>query len=364
MAISATKWLTTCLHYNEHWETLLSKAVKPFTDVVLQTGVAECFYFERSMERGPHLRLHFKSTEYLLENILKPNLLEHFQQYFEAKPSFLVEPKYPASFPEKLKWHPNNSIHFDDGQPEHKLGVKPLEMSILAAQYQASSCMVLNTLKDKNADWSQAEKINTALKLHLSMLYAFGITLKEAAGFTAWALDNWEAGYLPKDKHNYVTINSESLRRTYHSNFELQRKDMHPYLSAIWELLKNYQKVGDQGFIDWIHANSSTNLELSLALDAEKVRPLPTPVAPQEPIWTYYADFIQKTNNRLGINGVNEGYLFFALAQSLKLLKQGNRSFIEVDSASGKFKSLPILHRTDLSDTRGGLDHGFGGFGG
>lgn len=331
MAISATKWLTTCLHYNEHWETLLSKAVKPFTDVVLQTGVAECFYFERSMERGPHLRLHFKSTEYLLENILKPNLLEHFQQYFEAKPSYLVEPKYPASFPDKLKWHPNNSIHFDDGQPEHKLGVKKLEMSILATQYQASSRMVLNTLKGKNADWSQAEKINAALKLHLSMFYAFGITLQEAASFTAWALDNWEAGYLPKDKHSHSSLNSDSLRSIYHSNFELQRKDMQPYLSAIWELLKNYQKVGNQGFIDWIHTNSSTNLELSLALDAGKVQPLLTPIASMEPIWSFYADFIQKTNNRFGISRKNEGYLYYALAQTVRLLKQRKLPFPSVE---------------------------------
>jgi hypothetical protein len=43
---ATTKWLTVCLHYNEPWEDFLSIAVKPYIDVVMQTGVAERFYFQ------------------------------------------------------------------------------------------------------------------------------------------------------------------------------------------------------------------------------------------------------------------------------------------------------------------------------
>ncbi|MCF8243650.1 MAG: hypothetical protein K9J37_04550 [Saprospiraceae bacterium] len=336
MAISATKWLTTCLHYNEHWETLLTKAVKPYTDVVLQTGVAECFFFERSMERGPHLRLWFKSTEFLLENMLKPNLTEHFQQYFEAMPSFLMELKYPASFPDKLKWQPNNSVQFPAIQEEFYPRIGQHHKIILEQQNQASSCMVLNSLKDRNGNWSDAEKISTAIKLHLGMIYAFGLTLREASDFTAWAYENWATGYLPKHLNGKLATEKAALQDSFQSNFKHQSKDVQAYHAAIWELLKNYRKAGDPAFVDWIHANTSTHVELSLAIDAGKLQPLPSNLPPSEPIWSFYADFIQKTNNRLGINGVNEGNLFFALAQSLKHIKHGNLSFSATESAKIK----------------------------
>lgn len=336
MAISATKWLTTCLHYNEHWEALLTKAVKPYTDVVLQTGVAECFFFERSMERGPHLRLWFKSTEFLLEQMMKPNLLEHFQQYFEAVPSFLLEPKYTASFPEKLKWLPNNSVQFPATQPEIKPGIGKFGTSILEQQYQASSSIVLHSLKDRNGNWTDSGKINTAFKLHLGMIYAFGLTLREASDFTAWAYENWETGYLPKHLNGKLANEKAVLQATFRANFHHQSKDVHAYHSAIWELLKNYRKAGDPAFVDWIHANTDTHVELSLAIDAGKLQPLPSKLPTSEPIWSFYADFIQKTNNRLGITGVNEGDLFFALAQSLKLMKQGSRALSATEFAKIK----------------------------
>lgn len=327
MAISATKWLTTCLHYNEHWEALLTKAVKPYADVVLQTGVAESFFFERSTHRGPHLRLWFKSTEFLLENMLKPNLLEHFQQYFEAKPSDLVVPKYPSNFPEELRWRPNNSVYFEEIRPVFAEGINEVSQTILEQQYGASTEMVLNILQKNGGGWSGTEKLSTAIKLHLGMFYSFGMSLKEAANFAAWVYENW----IEEKNADLLNEQVEDLRRYFQSNFSLQRKDLLSYVSALWELLKNYRSMGDDTYVDWIHANSDIHLEISLASDAGKLNSLkPNPRA--VPLsWIYYADFIEKTNNRLGLSGRNEGYLYFAIAQSLRQLNQNNLSFSTTD---------------------------------
>lgn len=327
MAISATSWLTTCLHYNEHWEALLTKAVKPYADVVLQTGVAESFFFERSTHRGPHLRLWFKSTEFLLENMLKPNLLEHFQQYFEAKPSDLAVPKYPSNFPEHLRWRPNNSVHFEEIRPGIAEGINEPSQSILEQQYQASSEMVLNILQKNGGNWSGTEKLSTAIKLHLGMFYACGLSLKEAANFAAWAYEY----RLEEMKADLLNEQVEDLKKYFQSNFSLQRKDLLSYVSALWELLKNYRSIGDATYIDWIHANSSANLEISLALDAGKLDSLKTGLRSIPSAWVYYADFIQKTNNRLGLSGKQEGYLYFSLAQCLRQLCQNSLSFSAKD---------------------------------
>ena len=88
-------------------EEFLVKAVKPYTDVVLQTGVAESFYFLRSWEKGPNIRLWFKGNPFILAKMLRPNLDEHFLQYFESRPSVIRNPVYPANYPEGFKWYPN-----------------------------------------------------------------------------------------------------------------------------------------------------------------------------------------------------------------------------------------------------------------
>jgi hypothetical protein len=81
MATRATAtWLTASLYYNGPWEYFLAKAIKPYVDVVLQTGVAERFFFERRWQESPHACLYFKGNADVLHHILKPNLQEHFQQ--------------------------------------------------------------------------------------------------------------------------------------------------------------------------------------------------------------------------------------------------------------------------------------------
>ncbi|MBI1223685.1 MAG: hypothetical protein GC192_00490 [Bacteroidetes bacterium] len=333
MAIGPTKWLTVCLHYNEPWEELLTKAVRPYVEVVLQTGVAERFFFERSWDRGPHIRLWFKSTEDLLENMLMPNLLEYFQQYFEAKPSFLVLPTHAEVLPDKHKWHPNNSVQFESFQNEYEWQLGWQERALMEAQFQASSFLVLNNLKERRENWSQTEKISCAIKLHLGMLYAFGMSQKEAWLFSDWAYKNWVAEQHPNTTVLNHFTESEAIYKEFQSIFDLQSKDILPYHSAIWELLKNYRKIGEKSFVDWIHVNTNANLELCLALDTHQLQRRITPVEPSESIWTFYTDLIHKTNNRLGINRKNEGYLYFLLAQSFRYLQQGYMAFSSAESA-------------------------------
>lgn len=316
MAIATTKWLRVCLHYNEPWEEFLTKAVKPYVEVVLKTGVAERFFFERSWDRGPHIRLWFKSTEFLLENMLKPNIQEHFQQYFESKPSYFIESDYPKDYPWQHKWRPNNSMHFESCHPEQVRQGGLLELSIVEKQFQASSLTVLGLMKDHFGNWTQNQKISTAIRLHLSMLYAFSMNLEEGADFMDWLYQQWLADYRGP---GYETIEASFL-----ATYDHHKRDILPYQTALWELLKNYRKVENVALVKWIHANTSANLELSLALDDGRLKPLKTTTNPQRAAWPFVAEFLKKTNNRLGIFNKTEGYLLFAMAQNLRQMELGS----------------------------------------
>jgi len=109
-SIPTSKWLATHIHYNEPWEEFLVNAVLPYTKTVMQTGIAECFYYERSWKRGPHIRLYIKGNETVVNTLLQPNMVEHFEYHFNQSPSLLTPPSYPDNFPDKYKWLPNNSL--------------------------------------------------------------------------------------------------------------------------------------------------------------------------------------------------------------------------------------------------------------
>jgi hypothetical protein len=328
---STSKWLTVCLYYNEPWEEFLVKAVKPYVDVVTRTGVADRFYFQRSWERGPNIRLWFKSNSFVLESMLKPNLNEHFQQYFESRPSLMVEPDYPGNFPNNLKWHPNNSIRLFDVKPELERYGGKLEWSICAKQFEASSFIVLQTIKEKATRWTYNEMLGTAIKLHLSMTYAAGMNQAEAASFFQVLFNAWKYKNLRKEdtsqQDSLSSLPADGIIRSFQKLFDLQKKDVVPYHSALWELFKNFHHSEDKAFVNWFHVNANVSLELSLSLENGKLQTgsgyfpkgfLET--ERQESLWNFYAEFVLKTNNRLGIHQKHEGYLLYTMAQSLAMI--------------------------------------------
>lgn len=322
---TTSKWLLVCLHYNEPWEDFLVKAVKPYVDVVMQTGVAETYFFLRSWERGPHIRIWFKGNAYILSDMLKPNLKEHFKQYYESRPSLLVEPRYPTDFPKNFQWYPNNSVQYFEYDPEMDRQGGQLELSLLEKQFQASSELVLGILNRKIGRWTYNEMIGSAIKLHLSLLYSVGMSLNDAATFfrlrsAAWIEKNVEA-------HQQGPATNNNVLRSFQKIFGLQRKDLIPYHSALWELFKNYRASAGEDLVDWFHLNTKLSLEMDLALESGKLLPRPNQFdnhkfsnKMEEYRWNYCEEFISLTNNRLGIHNKNEGYLYFVMAQSLFIL--------------------------------------------
>ena len=193
--------------------------------------------------------------------------------------------------------------------------------------------MVLNLLKKKAENWSQNERLSSAIKLNLGMLYGFSMSIEEAADFANWAFQAWA------NQHYLPALMDSSLDRSsnFQAVYELQKKDILPYQSAVWELLKNYRKIEKPDFVDWIHINTNANLELSLALDANKLKAMHTKPEAPSALWPFYADFLQNTNSRLVLLRQTEGYFLYAFAQNLKLMKKGTYQF----SASEFNQAMP-----------------------
>lgn len=328
MSVNQTsKWLTVCLYYNEPWEEFLLKAVKPYVDVVMQAGIADYYYFQRCWERGPHIRLWFKGNAEVLSNILKPNLEEHFLQYFEARPSFRQDPSYPDKFPVNAKWFPNDSIQYVENLPRDYDFGGAVVYFIAQKQFNSSSNIVLESIKNKGNHWTYDDAVSTAMKLHLSFAFATGMDLAEMQFFFEKMWESWHPdSSMNAIQLNRPTVSKAKLLPSFEQAYGLQARDLSAFANALWEALENNRNLGQEHYEDWIHRNINVNIELGLVQEAGKIGEknggfmlmVKDLAADKQPLWKLYAEFVHQSNNRVGIRGKDEGYLFFVLKNSLK----------------------------------------------
>ena len=329
-------WLSVHLYYSEPWESFLIKAVLPYLKTVVDTGISERFFFIRYWDKGPHIRLRFKAENTLIESLIKSNLREHFDVYFDAKPSSRIEPDYPANFPQDQKWISNNSLLFVDYEAETLRYGGEEGMEIAEAQFHASSTIVLESIKSKEKKWTYDDALGLAIKLHLSFAHAIGLDLEQTEAFFDFIFSNW----LPKSFNFYrkklsdkaFQEESKNTTHAFQKAFNLQKDQIVTYHAALWEALKKRDLLEDQVLVNWIKANEMVNWKYEALVHRDKLNRRSGGYRyfnllgndldkTQEKLWSIYADFVHMTNNRLGILNQDEGYLGYLIVESLKELR-------------------------------------------
>lgn len=330
-------WLSAHLFYNEPWETFLREAVTPYIETVLKTGIAQSYFFVRYWEQGPHIRLRFKGDPKALNEVLQPNLIEHFNTYFETNPSIRTDPEYPENFPLKHKWLSNNSIHFKSYFPEFDRYGGSSGMVLAEEQFQLSSATVLDyfsTQQDANA---YHEILGAAIRLHLGFVYSIGLSVKEAIAFFEMIFENWlPAAFEIFETNTPEKIIVEKMKETislFSKSFEEQKEDLIPFHKNLWEDLKSGEKFDDDVFNNWIKENRRLSLTLSEAAESGKLSPRSDLYVMSEELsrklsennqllWHIFADYVHMTNNRLGISNQDEAYLAYLMMRSLNRIKR------------------------------------------
>jgi len=330
-----SKWLAVNLFYNEPWESFLNEAVLPYLDSIVQMGIAEQFFFLRFWERGPHIKLRIKGEQTVLDNLLIENLIEHFQNYFDSKPSLRAEPNYPPNFPENYKWLPNNASQIVDYFPEFYRFGGEVGQSIAEKQFHLSADIVLKNLKEKGEKWSYDEALGLAIKLHLSFIHVMGLSLDEGIIFFEMLFKNWMPRSFQFQNRSYnTTIYLHEEKKTlkqFKEAFELQKDTLIPFHSALWMGLGKEGEFEDQDLNKWIAAHESIRADLALAIELKQIkqphhlkelRLPPNLSTTNEILWPIFSEFVQGTNNRLGISYKDEGFIAYLMMESLKELRK------------------------------------------
>jgi hypothetical protein len=208
----------------------------------------------------------------------------------------------------------------------------PVVYFIAQKQFNASSNIVLESLKNKGKRWTYDDAVSTAMKLHLSFAFATGMDLEEMQFFFERMWQSWE----PDSTINAIQFNQKmpsknKLLSSFQQAYEMQERDLTAFANALWEALENDRNLGQEAYEDWIHRNINVNIELVQEADriGEKNGGFQLSIKnlaeEKAPLWKLYAEFIHQSNNRVGIRGKDEGYLFYVLKNSLKAVLENEK---------------------------------------
>lgn len=324
------RWLSVYLFYTAPTDVFLAKAVKPLIDTLLKTGAIEQFFFIRYDERGPHIRLRILAEQPVIDKIILPNLTEHFNNYFKMYPSSRVEPSYHPDTPADQIWFPNNSVQIVDYEPETARYGGENGLKYSERQFYFSSKATLEALLPASRNNLPYDQIlGVAIKLHLAMAYAYGMTMDKAADFFAAIFTHWIPFAVGRERMLKEQYNQllKKMTENYQQGFLEQKSALTPYIAAVWAACKEENGFEEEFMNEWLRENKRLALELRLAYAQNTLQQRPPEYLLQIHtstdeedlgMWQFYADFVHLTNNRLGIGNEDESYIAYLITRGLE----------------------------------------------
>jgi len=323
-------WLACYIFRGEPWESLLTDCLDPFVREVLARRWAEQYFFIRYWERGPHIRLRFKGDREKMEETLRPRLDDLFTDYFARRPSRREDPEWVAALPPEQAWFPNDSLQYVEYEPEIPRYGGPVGIVISERQFQLSSTVVLEVVKDSE-QWDYERALGAAIQLHLGFAHAMGMDLREAIAFFKRISNLWLArsfGYTPDMKREEVIERRDNTLTLFAQNFDTQKEVLIPFHQTIWEAFAENVTFEQEWLNTWVGEMRVIGQELTGAQSAGKLQfpenftadPLTTVPHQRQLLWAILESYVHMTNNRLGILNRDEAFLGHLIHHSLATL--------------------------------------------
>lgn len=331
------KWLSAHLFYAEPWEEFLKYSVSPFTENVINNGLAKQYFFIRYWENGPHIRLRCYGEENILDEKLKPYLITYFENFFNKCPSNYSKEEQLRNINDNDKWYPNNSIQFIEYVPETERYGGPNGIIISEEMFLYSSDTVLNILKE-NETWDEETALAAGIQLHLAFCHSFGMNFEEATVFFQNLCDMWYLAVIDTSK---VNSKDELLRRkadliqNFENNYQKHNENLKNYINILIEGFQSNCEFESMWFSQWLNKTNTICQKLQSAIAEDKIgfqigtRDLykSSSEYKRQGLWDILYSYIHMTNNRLGIVNQDEAYLAYLIKRSIEDLSQKIKTF-------------------------------------
>ena len=316
------KWLSVHLYYEGNIEQLLKQGVFDFLRKASKEKWIFSYFFIRYWDRGTHIRLRIKTSEGIIQENLKQFLLTYFQNYFKKNPSSRNNNK--ANLHTKdLAWFPNDSIQFIDYEPEIDRYGGLDAINIAENHFHLSSKVCLSFLNDTKKNTLYEKSLSNAILLHLGLLYAFKLCINDMILLLNAICDSWIYNSIPNDHDDSFIDNKNKIMTVFEVQFEQQKNHIVPYVLKIWQALQDGIDFEKNEFNNWVKENESYANKLADLYQSNKLCIPPNTTYEKyrnhkTAILPILESYIHMTNNRIGIFNIDESYIAYLMATSLR----------------------------------------------
>ena len=324
--VDNANWLSVYLYYADPWENFLTSAVNPLVLELESKGWIEQFFFIRYWEYGPHIRLRLKSDELMIEQKVKPFLLEYFTRHMERNPSVRKDPLWTQQLPENQRWKRNNTIAFVPYEPEIQRYGGSSGILIAEKQFEASSRAVLSILSETES-WSYSQALGRAIQLHLGLASAFRMDTAETHAFFKYIYANWRprADAVLTNKEKEIRDSTAITEKAFAESFQKQKVFLVPMVMRVWDALQKKIEFENPWFHQWMaDMNSIYHLLCDARMKKNLLEHNRETISTGKPFNHYlqkhfyiFDSYVHMTNNRLGISNHDEGYLGYLIKECL-----------------------------------------------
>lgn len=321
-------WVSFHVHSEPPWERLLKEVVQ---DIIEQSRgvVFSKFFFVRYWEKGPHLRLRYKTNPDKV-NVLKELVFNSFRNDFLKNP------------PSKIAINGNQLIQHGTiievpYVPEVIRYGGEHCMSLVEDQFDKSSRIILKLISKNIDSWSYEKAMSYAIILHLTLAYSQGLTVKESHIFFDLISEHWISRSINIDPRarsqssNYIQLKNEMLE-VFNRASSKQQDFIDSLVSSIWTSLAREGRLEEDIMDEWIREMDMFHSEIC-ELQSSNMLTAPDWYAAKKidieqskfDRWAILQSLVHMTNNRLGIHNYDESYLAFLICLGLKS-SIGNRA--------------------------------------
>jgi thiopeptide-type bacteriocin biosynthesis protein len=301
-------WVSSYLYYNGPLEHIILDVVYPFIEKMKRNPDIKGYFFIRYWENGQHIRLRIKCNSVEAKNRIKRRIIDLFEKFLLGKRT--DESVHDDSFQ-------SGSVHFIDYIPEIDRYGGTSAIMVAEKQFELSSKVVLELLR-KTDGLTYNSAMGIALKLHVSFAFAVGMSVDEAVEFYSTMSENWKPDLLGRQTSTdeyYLWINKK-----FTESFEKQKDVIVPIVENLWYTNSRHGTWLEE----WHKGMKAISAELQILYGQNEVN-FPSPsifvqsdlTAENNCLWNIYISYVHMTNNRLGINNYDEGYLCFIIKESL-----------------------------------------------
>jgi hypothetical protein len=289
-----TEWVVARLNYAEPLEVFLVKSVKPYVNSIVQAGIVDRYFWQRGKTGGAHIIVAMRGNSQTLNELVLPNLAEHFLRYVEDIPSRRAI--------DRIDFEPNNSIQTQEYRPNTEGVGGDIGQPIFERFEQASSDAVLTFLAVKHDNWTSIETAAIAIQMQLGFLDSAGLDTADAAQFCEFYLAHYADEHFSPQLFEYIFKRHETGLFNFHKK--------------TWSALKTGDLFEEKYFNRWLEQCYLATEDIRLTFRTRSLQTEPRFSA----IWEIYAEFVKASNKRLGLTGRHESLVFYVMMRALEQL--------------------------------------------